>query len=394
LKKKLTEEARKWLPSIAEGLHHPVPPGCSESWQWAVFALGYAYSDWKTAIRCFEKAICRQQPDGGIPLHLTGLAEPVGISLQERPYFAPMLWRLFETAPDTTARKDAMNRLLPALMAHQMYWYKKRDPRQEGLSCILHPLESPQPLATVWDRWQGCHESVKTAKPTKKENPFPPAPDLPGLQARPENGFEIQDPYHNALLALSNTLFFQMGGSIGMDMQELLELHELTVFSMNEKLWNEEYGVYSACDNATGKLYLSGSSGSWMPWIGAVPDQTRAEAMRVAFEANFHLDDYFLAASNSLFASSTDPAAPWRGAISLWDNWLLLQGLQRYDFNDLARILVRDVLTLCKEHGFQLHYAAKRAETHQIKYDADQVAPAAALIIALMQGKPILNAPA
>jgi hypothetical protein len=287
-----------------------------------------------------------------------------------------------------------MNRLLPALMAHQMYWYKKRDPRQEGLSCILHPLESPQPLATVWDRWQGCPESAKTAKPTKKENPFPPAPDLPGLQARPENGFEIQDPYHNALLALSNTLFFQMGGSIGMDMQELLELHELTVFSMNEKLWNEEYGVYSACDNATGKLYLSGSSGSWMPWIGAVPDQTRAEAMRVAFEANFHLDDYFLAASNSLFASSTDPAAPWRGAISLWDNWLLLQGLQRYDFNDLARILVRDVLTLCKEHGFQLHYAAKRAETHQIKYDADQVAPAAALIIALMQGKPILNAPA
>jgi hypothetical protein len=113
--------------------------------------------------------------------------------------------------------------------------------------------------------------------------------------------------------------------------------------------------------------------------------------MRVVFEANFHLDDYFLAASNSLFASSTDPNVPGRGAASLWDNWLLFQGLQLYDFSELASTLMRDVIDLCKENGFQLHYPTKKGATAQIKYDTSQIAPAAAIIIAFLKGKPILN---
>lgn len=386
------EEARKWLPSRTVGLHQVVPPGYSESWQWAVFALGHAYSDWEMAIRCFEKAVCRQQSNGGIPLYLSSLAEPGGIVLQERPYFAPILWRLFETAPDPTSRKGAMARFLPVLTRHQLYWYTQRDPRQEGLSCIFHPWESPQPQATLWDRWQVPDTFENTAEHIIEAQPHPTEPKLPGAATWPENGFEVQDPYHNALLALSNVLLLQMGSNTGMDMQELLELHELTVYSMNEKLWNEEYGIYSAYNNATEELYLSGSSGCWMPWIGTVPDQARAEAMRVAFEANFQLDGYFLAASNSLFASSTDPAAPGRGAISLWDNWLLFQGLQLYDFSGLADTLLRDVIALCTENGFQLHYTVKKEETAQIKYDTSQIAAAAAIIVAFLQGKPILPA--
>ncbi len=385
------EEARKWLPSNQTGLCHAAPPGSSESWRWAVLALGYAYSDWEIAIAYFQKAIGGQHPDGGIPLHLHGLAEPAGIALQERPYFAPVLWRLFEAAPDPASRKAAVARFLPMVMAHQMYWYAKRDPLQEGLTCILHPWESPQPLATLWDRWLIPSEQAGATKHSGKKQPHPAESNLPRERAYPGNGFQVQDPYHNALLAFSSFLLLQMGNSIGTDMQELLELHELTIYSMNEKLWNEEYSIYSAYNIEAGELYLSGTLGSWMPWIGTVPDQARAEAMRVVFEANFHLDDYFLAASNSLFASSTDPNVPGRGAASLWDNWLLFQGLQLYDFSELASTLMRDVIDLCKENGFQLHYPTKKGATAQIKYDTSQIAPAAAIIIAFLKGKPILN---
>ena len=384
MKKKWIEEAHRLLTLPQAGASAIVPEGFSESWFYAVQALGYAYIDWKAALDFFEKAVQWQCPDGGIPLHVNGFQQPEGFLLQERPYFAPILWRLSETAPDSSQRKAALARFLPKLISNQMFWYGQRDFRQEGLVAIIHPQESPQPTAVH------RHKSFQSGLEQPNIGEYA-HPDHPSRQVPPDK-FCVQDPYLNALLALSNILLLRLGNSIGIDLQEILEMHELTVFSMNEKLWNEEYGIFSAYDLDAEELILSGALGSWMPWIGAVPDQNRAEEMRVAFEANFHHRDFYLCASNSIFASDAYSEIPQRKTIHLWDNWLLFQGLQLYDFADLARNLRRDIISICQKYGFQLQYPAERHPTQEPNYHPADATPAAAILTAFLKGKPFLHA--
>ena len=368
MKKKWIEEAMQLLALPQGDSCVSVPEGFSESWLYAVKALGHAYFDWESALGYFEQALEKQCPDGRIPLFLKGFQQPDSLELQERPYFAPVLWRLSETAPDSGCRKSALTKFLPRVIAHQLYWYQQRDYKQEGLVAIVHHQESPQTTAITWDKWR-----------------------QDGTHSGSGEKFLVQDPYLNALLAMSNNLILRMGNSIGMDLQDLLELHELTVFSMNDKLWNEEYGIFSAYDLEANELILSGALGSWMPWIGAIPDQNHAEAMRMAFETNFHHRDFYLCASNSIFASDTFSDLPHRGAVHLWDNWLLYQGLQVYDFTDLARALKQDLTSLYQHYGFQLCYPAEREPAVAMQYQADATTPAAGILVALLKGKPMVS---
>ncbi len=368
MKKKWIEEARRLLTLPQGDASVSIPEGFSEPWLYTVKALGHAYFDWEAALGYFDQALENQRPDGSVPLSLSGFKQPDGLELQERPYFAPVLWRLSETAPDSGHRKSILAKFLPRVIAHQMSWYEQRDYKQEGLVAIIHHQESPQPTAITWDKWR-------------------PDNMHPALSGK----LLVQDPYLNALLSLSNNLLLRMGNSIGMDLQDLLELQELTVFSMNEKLWNEEYSIFSAYDLEADEPILSGAVGCWMPWIGAVPDQNRAEAMRAAFETNFHHPDFYLCASNSIFASATFSGLPHRGAVHLWDNWLLYQGLQLYDFTDLARNIKHDLVSLCQQYGFQLHYPAERTPATTTPYQPHATTPAAGILIALLKGKPMVS---
>lgn len=343
------------LSSAQAAMTFSAVPGASVAWQQAVVSLGCAHFDWELACRHFAEAISGQSPEGAIPLS----AAPAGLALLEPPHFAPVLWRLAEYMPEDPASKDRLAGFFDVVYAHQRYWYKHRDTGHEGLVAILDPRESPQPMATTWDGRAGAG-----------------------------GGFLVQDPYLNALLALSNLFLIRIGNMLGHCMQELLELHELTVYSMNEKLWNAEYGIYCPYDLHRQELILSGALAGWMPWVSAVPDQSRAEAMRDAFEINFHGEAYFLSASNSIYATDADSGFPFRGAVHIWDNWLLFQGLHFYEFSDLAKQIRQDMLHLVDKQGFRLFFCAEKRATGYRDIAPDRQAAAAGLIIDLLMNKP------
>ncbi|MBK6949405.1 MAG: hypothetical protein IPH16_16245 [Haliscomenobacter sp.] len=129
----------------------------------------------------------------------------------------------------------------------------------------------------------------------------------------------------------------------------------------------------------------------WMPLISSIPDQANAEAMRVSFEANFLDEDYRLCASQPIHANQTDFQAPGKGALHLWENWLLYQGLLQFDFSDLAQRVRKDTLELMEEYGFHLFFHPQRSRIEHLGLDQGNEAAAASIFLELLQGGPFFR---
>lgn len=385
--RKLVKEAQKRLAFVQTDISESMVPTGSVAWQWAIHALGSATHDWKHASYCFERALDGQLEHGGIPMRFQGVSSYDSLLLLERPYFAPILWRLFEAAPDVDLGEELLRRFFPKVLQHQMYWYRYRDVQDEGLVSIIHPWEAPLPEMDIWESGEYGYLTEMTALEGVLINA---AHRIDGSSTRAQgdlsgdlmdSSFLVQDPYLNALISLSNTFLLQIGQFLHCDVQELMEFHELTVFSANDKLWNAEYGIYCSYDQQEQRQVLSGSLSGWMPLISPIPDQSNAEAMRLSFEANFLHENYYLSASNSLYGNRTDFNALSKGALHLWDNWLLYQGLLRFDFDDLAKQVRADSLKLIGEYGFHLFFHPQRSRVQHLGLDPGSQSAAVVLFL-------------
>jgi len=387
LYRKLVKEAQTRLAFVQTDISESIIPTGSIAWQWAVYALGIAAHDWKYAQQCFERALDGQMEHGGIPMRFHGAMGRDNWSLLERPYFAPILWRLFEMAPDEDAGEELLRRFFPKVLRHQVYWYQHRDLEEEGLVSIIHPWEAPLPEMDIWESGEYGYLTEISELEGLSVGLMRGSDELSlrrvGIRSDElqDASFLVQDPYLNALMSFSNTFLLQIGQLLHYDVRELMEFQELTVFSANEKLWNAEYGIYCSYDQLLHKQVLSGSLSGWMPLISSIPDQSNAEAMRLSFEANFLHEDYYLSASNSLYGNRTDFNALSKGALHLWDNWLLFQGLLRYDFDDLAKQVRMDSLKLVSEYGFHLFFHPQRSRVQHLGLGSGNQLAAATLFL-------------
>ena len=381
----MVKEAQKHLASAPGYPMGCTAPAGSTAWQWTVRALGSAGADWERAVQYFAHVLDWQQENGAIPMSFEPGLPDNDFSLLERPYFAPVLWRLFESAPDTELGEELLEWLFPKILQHQLYWYRFRNLNEEGLVSIIHPWEAPLPERDIWDAEEYAVPATwaqpAEARGPRAERRTAQIPTYRQPDALHDYPFLVQDPYLNALLSLSNTFLLQMGQYLRRDVRELMEYQELTVFAANQKLWNPEYGIYCSYDQHQDKAVLSGSLSGWMPLVSSIPDQSCAEAMRLSFEANFLHHDYFLCASNSIYGNRSDFNALSKGALHLWDNWLLYQGLLRFDFDDLAEQIRSDSLTLLSEYGFHLYFNPERSRTGHLGLGTGNHPAAAALFL-------------
>jgi hypothetical protein len=176
-----------------------------------------------------------------------------------------------------------------------------------------------------------------------------------------------------------------MGKLIRRNISEIIQWNELTIYSMNEQLWDEEYGIYRGYDLNTKALPLSGSIGGLMPLLAGIPVQEQAEAMLGALRLNFEKADFYKLATNSLYADATQIEKPGRGAISLLMNWFLFQGLSRFDLIEFAEQIKKDIMTLVSEYGYYLHYQPKHDKVKNCGIGKGDNPFAAAILIPFME---------
>ncbi len=129
---------------------------------------------------------------------------------------------------------------------------------------------------------------------------------------------QIQDPLFLMALTWSNESLIHLGHMLGEDVLEVIQWHELTIYSMNEKLWDEDCGYFLSYDLAEEQFIQGNRLTRFAALAGEIPTQDQAECMLPKIEREL-----------------------FRGELSVWEGWLLYYGLRRYDFDDLAAKLRR-----------------------------------------------------
>lgn len=308
-----------------------------------------------------------QKPDSGqtaqVRDHLTG-----------PPLQGYLLWRLYELMEDKLKGKAFLKELYPKILAYHRYLYHNRDPEEEGVVYIRHPWESGVDPAPVWDallKTIDINELRQTQfQPEKKESPF-----------------RVQDPFYNACLVWSNECLIKVGAVLKEDILEIIQWNELTIYSLNDKLWDEERGIYNAFDlNANSSIPITSISGL-LPMIGEVPTQDQAECILCTLESSMFggkSKEYHLCPTNSLNTDTLNFQSKWRGSVNLVANWMLLQSLLRYDMVQMARRVKSDTLNLCSKYGFYEHYDARKMHFRPIGYGREEDLVSAAICVDLL----------
>lgn len=298
-----------------------------------------------------------QQNDGRMALFIESNETP----FIQAPLHAGIIWQYVQKIEDKKIGRKLVKKYFEKLVQSHLYWYEHRDVEEDGLVSIFHPIESLLPESCAWDTplntWKkragSAEEDIFTTLLNKQK-------DLLTSLQKPEKEWAIKDPVVNTILCWSNEALIAMGKFIRKNVSEIIQWNELALYSMNEELWDEEYGIYRGYDIITKELPLSGSLGGLLPLLAGIPVQEQAEAMLGALRLNFEKHDYYKLASNSLYADVTQLEKPGRGAMSLLMNWLIFQGLSRFDLIDFAEQIKKDTLDMLSDYGYYLHYLPQK----------------------------------
>lgn len=179
---------------------------------------------------------------------------------------------------------------------------RQRDWQDTGLPYLLGAFESLLPEASYWS--SGDRQS-------------------------------LIEPAFIALLAQALDTLIHHTSAYGGRIDELVQYSELLHFGVNDLLWNEDYGLYLPYDGDEQQQIESESIGGMLCLLAPLPDQEQAEAMYRCLAFNFvHPDHYY-------FPLECLPDSKSEGWIDALVNYLLLQGLLRYEFTTTAEALRR-----------------------------------------------------
>jgi len=307
--------------------------------------LGLPLSETSDAEVLCRYLFAQQTPDGFMP-------SGKGAGAAALPIQGLLLEQLRQSSKKSAAfLAPALRAAFHRAMAYHRFLYEHRDPASEGLLVIEHPTEDG----------------------------FGNAPGYPRHSGKL---LQIQDPFFNTCLAASNEALMSLGHFLKEDIGEPAHWYELTVHTMNEKLWDEPTASYQAYDLDAGKFIPVPTLAGLLPMLAEVPDQAQAERMLTLLESQVWKDeDYRMYPSCSIDRMESGAPQGWSGAVWPALNWMLYKGLKRYDFNEAAERLRRHTLQLVSEYGFHTAYDSRKQKQGHPGIGAPSSAAAAALAL-------------
>ncbi len=259
------------------------------------------------------------------------------------------------TVGDAPVPPDRLQPIVRQLIQQQLAWYRDRDTEEDGMPVLHHSSESLLTDAPYWEE----------------------------MDLR-DGRHSVQEPLHLSLLVWSNECLFRLAAMTRCSTDDLLERHELTVFSMNDLLWDTEYGIFLPRDTYCGDTILTGSIGGVLPLIADIGDQGQAEDMRAILEANFIEEGHYWVPRVSL-AGEIPADKEGVDAVDPIINWLLYYGLMRYDFDDLSIRLRTDMGNLIGEYGFYARYEHTQSILGNRGIGKGQQSSTAAILVDMME---------
>ncbi len=296
------------------------------------------------------------------------------------PVYATAVLRVHRNAGD--GAEDFLRYAFPKLKAWHEYLYRERDPEDEGLVYIRHPWESGMDNAPVWDaimqRMQlrpdeiPTYQRADTHSVSSQDRPTSASYDrfaylvkffaarcYDEAEIRRDCPFLVQDVLFNTLLCKSGKDLAEVARIVGEDPKPFEENAGRTADAINDKLWDEEHGIYLDYDLVSDLPIHVYFTPNFSPLFAGVPDEARAKRMVEAMEnAGYGLSDESLTPipTYDVHGFGFSPVQYWRGPVWINVNWFLMHGLEDYGYEEHADRLRRTIIDLCRVEGFNEYF--------------------------------------
>jgi hypothetical protein len=291
------------------------------SWDSGFVAIGYARYDTQRAMQEITSLFEAQWTNGMIPQIVfdpqsfgryfpepdiwqceRSLAAPPSLftsGITMPPVHARAALEIHQRAAPGSNTTEWLRWLYPRLFRAHAYFYRYRDPFNEGLAYIRHPWESGLDNSPVWDKplQRIPAEHLAALRASRKDL----LQDVPATQ-RPtsqeyarfifliqlfrqysyheerifqECPFVIQGPLFNAILVQANEALAEIGRILGEDTRQVEEWWVQTGAALREKLWSPVLSAFGTYDLQTHELLQTESASSLLPLFTVLQQESK-----------------------------------------------------------------------------------------------------------------------
>jgi glycogen debranching enzyme len=290
-------------------------------WQWDAYfhALAYRHVEMALAKDQLRIVLDHQRSDGLIPdaVHdegtVTRLTFPVEADVTKPPLVAWSAWKLYEIDHDV----EFLNEVYEPIVRWNNWWFEKNDIDGNGLCEYLHPFSSGLDDSPLWD-----------------------------------DGVPVESPDLNTYLYLQQEALSKMARVIGAEQEaeQWAQRAETLAARMLRWMWDEDAGLFWAKRPTHDARVNVRTPFNLFPLMtGRLPARVTRRLVDHLTNENEFWTRYPLP-TVALDDPKFSPLTMWRGPTWVNVNYLMIEGLQRTGYLDLARELRRRTLDLICLH--------------------------------------------
>jgi len=284
-------------------------------WQWDAYfhALAYRYIDRRLAQDQLRILLDHQLENGMIPdaVHdegiITHLTFPVEADVTKPPLIAWVVWKLYQHDGD----KEFLDEIYEPIVRWNDWWFKNNDMDGNGLCEYQHPFSSGLDDSPLWDA-----------------------------------GMPVESPDLNTYLFLQQENLARIARALGLSRDARLwtRRSEAMLKRMLEAMWDPQAGLFWARKDG---VYLPVRTPfNLFPLLtGRLPKEVCSSLVRRLTDPQQFWPRYPIP-TVALDDPNYDPNQMWRGPTWINVNYLLIEGLRRSGYPELAGELRRRTLEM------------------------------------------------
>lgn len=272
----------------------------------------------------------------------------------------------------------------PGLLSYHQWIYAERDPHHEGLALLIHTWETGMDntppwmnelhthLLPLWIRLMHKSKADNLVSLFRRDTRSTPASErfsnvevlaLYDIQLRlrrkaydsnrilDHSLFAIEDLAFNSILIRANSHLLTIARTIKAEVPKELHASIERTEEALENLWDDESHSYYSRDFITHRLLKEPSIASLLPLYAGTISKERAAELVKTIEDEHQFGLSYPLPSVPLNSSWFNPRRYWQGPTWINMNWLVIDGLKRYGYDEHARLLTDISLELITQHG-------------------------------------------
>lgn len=286
-------------------------------------------------------------------------------------------------------RRSWYREVYPHLLRHHQWIYNERDPHKEGLAILLHPYESGLDNSPPWISELRKHSMpwwvslIEKAKLETLVNYFrrdtrhvPPGQRMSNIEAlaywaallrlrrKAYNSeallsrslFAVEDLAFNCILIRANDCLGEITQTIKRQLpMELSDGITRTRVAL-EQLWDDSSGQYYSRSFVSHKLIQEPTIATLLPLYAGNVSRERAERLVEMLDKPRLFRPNWPVPTVPVNSAHFNPVKYWRGPTWINMNWLIIEGLRRYGFDDEAHKLRSKTLKLLDKSGMNEYF--------------------------------------